>query len=389
MSKYFTSRKIFIAAAITSFFVANAFCENSQVSITYPTPYASYRNVQIERNFTIGKNPATPATDWFQIANPAAVTPVTSIHGDLLIRKTAANTGGNLTIRNCLFRAGGPDYSNSQTGSGPYGWDGFRVAGNSFGNVFIGGDPAKISARFKAETVTAGKRFFAVQNPPSSGTNRLYGEMRGFTDLSQPSIPDTRLQKKAQFRAKYDNGTDGNFTDDYFGPMRIDGYYLRFGEKNADRVIYDAQGHMDTVLIGAQNVAAGFTPANVFLQVGNPGDGSSASGDFRAFSSREFKKDITPLTTSQYREALSMISQTPLWYYRFKGDAADSKMRLGLITEDTPRELIMPEGKAINLYDTLGHLAAAMKQLKSENDALKKRLEILEKKRSTLQNTAK
>ncbi len=391
MNKARIRKTTFLVAAAAVLFIANAFCENSTITVTYPTPHAKYKNVQVERFLYICKSPSQPSTVWYFVADPVAVSPVTTVNGDFLIKRTSA-ADGTATFTNCLFRAGGPDYANNGTGTGPYGFDGLRVRANAAlsaggGQVLIGSSPAKLNHRLKAETVTGGRRFLVVQNPPSA-VNRLYGEMRGFTDLSQPSTPDTRLQKKAQFRARFDQNTASE-SDDLFGAMRIDAHYLRFGEKANDRFLYTAQGQMDTVLIGAQNVAPGYTASNVFLQVGNPGDGSSAAGDWRTFSSREFKKDIAPLSPAQYADSLSMIADTLLWHYRFKGDAADSRLRMGLITEETPKALIAPEGKSLNLYDTLGHLAAAMKQLKKENDALKMRLESLEQKRAKLMAAAK
>lgn len=375
--------------------------QNIVMKAFYPVPYGEYQNLVIRNAFKVGTQ--QPLSTGFPVATDV-VASTSKIYGNAVFHNNVSLTSGG------LFRV--------NPGQGPYGKDGLRVSGSvspqgaATGKVMIGSDDSENragtatwtdsylrtgTARLKAHTVLAGQELYALDySLPSvtvSGTagNHIYGHIRGFTDTSRTV---TGEQKKVQFRALYDNATDptsgAGFTDDsLFGPLLLDGYYVRFGEKVLDRNNLSYLGYMHTVLIGTQKPwykAAQTDPwqPQLFLQIGRPSDGTTASGDFVRFCSRELKKDIVPFTPAQYADALAKVESTPIYRYYDKGGEKFGR-RFGVILETTPEEMLAPDNSSMDIGAAQCYLAAALKELKMKNDALKARLEALEKQKLALE----
>jgi hypothetical protein len=289
---------------------------------------------------------------------------------------------GNLTVKNSTVRVGLAPY-------GPYGADGLRVdiSGTVYEGVFppvAGVPPPSSMPRLRVHTVISGNTLYALDYD-SGLPFRKYGMARGFTDMSQIGT----LIYKAQYAGMIDSGTPMDFADDVYGPLRIDGYYVRFGEKLLDRPIFQWQGLMNNVLIGTQTVAAGPPDlAMVFLQVGDPGDGTEAVGVWKQFSSRDFKTAITPFGPDQYKNALDTVGGVRLVQFRFKRELESQALHVGMIAEDAPQGFASSDRKAIRLSDTMAYLAAAMKELHTRNRALETRIAALEKRKADLETHA-
>lgn len=398
-------RKVLALAVLAAFYAGG---DSSAADIVlkafYPVPYGEYQNLMVRTNFTVGSQAplmtGLPAT--------SLVASTSEIHGN-------ATINGTLSMTNSALRL--------NAGFGPYDKEALRVSAGFTGatkKVMVGTDDGENrndhlnteprlrvgTARFKVHTVIAGRNLYALDYvtspgpiliPPITGTpNHVVGGMRGFTDTTRTM---TAEQKKAQFYSKYDNGTATTFTDDtLFAPLRIDGHYVRLGEKIADRDYLGGTpillGKMETVMIGTQlphykNSQSDAWQPQLFLQVGNENSTSGvATGDFQYFSSRAMKKDIAPFSAADYSTALEKVVRTPLYRYRMKGDAPDARLELGVIAEDTPAEMTSEEGKAVNTMSAYGYLTAAVKELKVKNEALKKRLESLEKQYQALPGDA-
>lgn len=395
MSARFSFRwKVFaLALLVAAYAVNDSYAANIILRAFYPVPYGEYTNLTVRSRLTIGSQ--------FPLSTglPAStnVVSASTIYGNMTLN-------GSLTTTNALWTL--------NSNYGPYGEDSFHVStGLQSGankKVTIGANEGENrtdnantepryrvgTARFKAHTVIAGQTLYALDYWNTAGPNsvtaagestptahHVFGMMRGFTDTSRTV---TSEQKKAQFRSMYHQSSDTNVTNNntVFAPLHIDGYYVRFGEKIAD--VDSALGYMNTVLIRCQKPwykAAQSDPwqPQLFLQVGRPGQAAAVgNGDFQVFSSRMNKKDVMPLTPAEYGSALDRITHTPLFRYRMKDDPETNRLEFGLIAEETPREMLTPEGKGINLMSAYGEVMAALRSLQSKNQALKKRLEYLE-----------
>jgi hypothetical protein len=128
-----------------------------------------------------------------------------------------------------------------------------------------------------------------------------------------------------------------------------------------------------TMVMGGGNVGIGTTSPGYKLQVGELGDGTEArANDWNTFSSREYKKDITTLSDAEYREVLSALEELEVVRYRYNGDSNDRELRMGVIAEDAPSQLVTEDRKALSHADAIGFLLAAIKAQQEEIGLLKK-----------------
>ncbi len=404
-SKRVTINILLVMALIALYSGKDSFA-NIVLKAYYPVPYGEYQNAIVRGKLVVGTQyprPQTPAAaDPYAIDDSSAIPSKTDIFGNL-------TSNGNVTVTNGLVRI--------NPGFGPYGKDGLRVSNGISGatsKVMVGSDDTEDrkdtnsatntqpftrrgTARFKANAVLAGQNLYAVDYTSSGclyqgAIRRLYGRIRGYTDTTRtPGV----LQKKGMFYGKWFRADKlpndftvppGDITAaQHWAALRIDGYYVRLGQKMVDRAV-STEGLMNTVLIGTRKPDPTVTRAeSLFLQVGTPNTRAQlARGDFCVFSSREFKKDITPFSPKQYADALQKISHTPVYRFRLKADPAETMPRVGLIAEDSPAELLTIEKNAVDISDANGFLLAALKGLKIKNDDLKIRLEKKKKKYKAL-----
>lgn len=97
------------------------------------------------------------------------------------------------------------------------------------------------------------------------------------------------------------------------------------------------------------------------------------------YSSRDYKKDIEALALSDYRDILKKLERTEVFRFRYKEAEEGSKLRLGLIAEEAPEEIVSIEGKGINLGEAVSFLMAAIKAQQEEIKGLKQEMSGLKK----------
>jgi hypothetical protein len=117
---------------------------------------------------------------------------------------------------------------------------------------------------------------------------------------------------------------------------------------------------------------------NIIMRLTESGD-LTINGTYTS-SDKRLKKDIKPLSNS-----LSKLSALGGYQYYWQDKNRSQSLQTGVIAQEV--ELEMPEliltdeegNKAVNYNGLIPHLIEAMKELKKENDLLKKRIEKLEK----------
>jgi hypothetical protein len=90
-------------------------------------------------------------------------------------------------------------------------------------------------------------------------------------------------------------------------------------------------------------------------------DRFEVNGTFVNNSSIEAKQDVHALSEEDYRDIHNKLVQTPLYRYRFKASGIDQKSRLGVISEESPSEILDETGKYVSFLDYVGFLFAALK----------------------------
>ncbi len=89
--------------------------------------------------------------------------------------------------------------------------------------------------------------------------------------------------------------------------------------------------------------------------------GNVIADDYLYNSSRELKREITPLSPAECALMLDKVEAIEVCRYRMKSGGEDGPIKLGMIAEDAPREIQSPDGKSIRMTDTVGMLLAAVK----------------------------
>jgi hypothetical protein len=112
-----------------------------------------------------------------------------------------------------------------------------------------------------------------------------------------------------------------------------------------------------------------------------------ANGGFSTYSSREKKQDIKHLSDKEEDKILDSLSKMQMARFRYKDERFNKKVHLGIITEESPDQLLTVDKKAIELVDYISYAVTAIKaqqrQIKvqqSQIDELKKEIRRLQKK---------
>jgi len=146
--------------------------------------------------------------------------------------------------------------------------------------------------------------------------------------------------------------------------------YIANDESDSSVIIY---GDFSTGNVGIGTLSPGYR-----LQVGDTGDGTEARANaWNTFSSREYKKNITPLQPNDYEKVLRRLRELDVVKYHYKGDIEDRKLRLGLIAEDAPKEMTSEDGKAMSLSDSIGFLLASVKAQQEQIETLQQEIQML------------
>ena len=108
-------------------------------------------------------------------------------------------------------------------------------------------------------------------------------------------------------------------------------------------------------------------------------DRFEVNGTFVNNSSQEHKQDINQLSSKDLNSIIAKLKQTPVFRYRFKTPGIDGKIRLGVIAEQSPEEILDESGKAVSFLDYNGFLLAAIKAQQSLIEQLQNDILLLKK----------
>ena len=118
-------------------------------------------------------------------------------------------------------------------------------------------------------------------------------------------------------------------------------------------------------------------PQTVKLQVGDTGDGTAAlANSWNVFSSRNFKRNIQTLAPDELANVLAKVQATDVVRYVSKNDHQNTP-RLGVIAEESPKEILGPGGKSISLSDYNAFLLAAIKAQQAEIEKNEEQIDAL------------
>ena len=340
MSKIKQGREVPVIMVLFFLFVlvSIAAAENVNRSTEYISPFGNYKGLQATKTLTTGIQATAAGTP----ANAAQST--VAINGDMNV------TQGNVNIDE-IFEANGGTFETypSSIWLGTH-WFGINV------------DPATLV--------------------PSTGTPRVECEVNG------------------DIYAKYFRASPGNNDSDqllYFG-VTNDGSWVEMGSmigfmsgwgvhggfsRPESAARFNASPKIVLNFYSGGNVGIGTANPQYKLQVGDPplpGNPSlyALAYSWDVFSSRQYKTDISVFESHDIQRVFSEIAKLNVVRFHYKGDKPEDRLRMGVIAEEAPKEVLSANETTLSMTDTIGFLVAGIQALKTENDVLEKEIGALE-----------
>jgi hypothetical protein len=174
------------------------------------------------------------------------------------------------------------------------------------------------------------------------------------------------------------------------------------GEGNPESIDYDkltsllAKGIQE---FGQRiNVVAGptSTPSIYIDENGNVGVGTTSplhklevAGDVAAtgfinISKRDSKKDIEYLSAEKRTGILAEIDAVSIAEYHYKNESEEDPLRLGLIADEAPSDILSADGAGVDLYKLTTFTLAGVQELSRKVSEIEMRLEALESATATV-----
>ena len=150
------------------------------------------------------------------------------------------------------------------------------------------------------------------------------------------------------------------------------GTHYRFGDD--DLAIDGSTGHISMAVATSTNVGIGTTTPEYKLHV----IGDVAATSFVNISTGELKTDISYLNEQDDSDILDKINALQVAKYRYTVEDPQNPLRLGLIAEEAPAEVLSIEGKGVDIYKLATFTLAGVQALAENVNKLELRVAALE-----------
>jgi|GEM_PF-2591617 len=115
--------------------------------------------------------------------------------------------------------------------------------------------------------------------------------------------------------------------------------------------------------------------------------GDVAATSFVNFSARDTKKDIEYLADEDKTSILERIGKIKIANYRYKIDEDEAPLRLGLIAEEAPLEVLSVGGKGVDVYKLSTFILAGVQEQQKQIESITSRLKLMEERFGTILST--
>lgn len=114
----------------------------------------------------------------------------------------------------------------------------------------------------------------------------------------------------------------------------------------------------------------------------------SRLGQFKGLSSKDFKKNIEQMQPNDEANILAEVKTLPLFSFQYRqGFGYDpDRYYIGPLTEKSPQQLLVDDGKAISLLDYVTYAIAAIKEQQRIIDNQQSLIQDLQKQMRKLEN---
>ena len=106
--------------------------------------------------------------------------------------------------------------------------------------------------------------------------------------------------------------------------------------------------------------------------------GDVAATSFVNISTREAKKGIAYLDDARKEDILTKLKAVQIAEYKYNYESDSNPLRLGLIAEEAPSEVLSASGKGVDIYKMATFTLASVQQLAFKLDSLEERIAALE-----------
>lgn len=106
--------------------------------------------------------------------------------------------------------------------------------------------------------------------------------------------------------------------------------------------------------------------------------GDAAATSFVNISTREEKKGIAYLDEARKDDILSKLKAVQIAEYRYNFESDDNPLRLGLIAEEAPSEVLSVSGKGVDIYKLATFTLASVQEIALKLETLEERIAALE-----------
>lgn len=151
--------------------------------------------------------------------------------------------------------------------------------------------------------------------------------------------------------------------------MRVDGAGNEQAYIGGDGSGWDV--HVGSFNPGISNVA--------FYNMGSYAYMNLYAASYNYGSSKTVKKNINKFSEEDYNQVLEKIKDMEVVNYLYNSESDTRRPHVGLIAEESPKDILNPEGNAVSLADYTSFLLAGMKAQQAKIEALQTRLSEMDK----------
>ena len=158
--------------------------------------------------------------------------------------------------------------------------------------------------------------------------------------------------------------------------LHVAGDWIRVDGAGSEQAYIGGDGSGGDVQVGSFNPGI----SNVaFYNMGSYAYMNLYAASYNWASTRTVKKNINKFSEEDYNQVLEKIKDMEVVNYLYNSESDTRRPHVGLIAEESPKDILNPEGDAVSLADYTSFLLAGMKAQQAKIEVLQTRLSEMDK----------